>query len=224
MNKNPFRELRKEKNPSLMEDYKAKDLAKDLGIPAPKISELENNKRSASLTELKAYHKYFNVPYEYLLGENDSRYYQNMALSDELGLNGTSIEYLKRLTKCLNHDYDTDSVEYQILRALNYLLDPSTSILSELSRFLNSALNDIDTVQTQYVGIKYDFEKHTLPIVNKISPYADNFGLDNINYQQFCEMRLQKIILELRNEWEMLHNNYLKETANKKHPIPPDSP
>lgn len=50
-----------------MEDYKAKDLAKDLGIPAPKISELENNKRDASLTELKAYHKYFNVPYEYLL-------------------------------------------------------------------------------------------------------------------------------------------------------------
>ena len=64
MSTNPFRELRKEKNPSLMEDYKAKDLAKDLGIPAPKISELENNKRDASLTELKAYHKYFNVPYE----------------------------------------------------------------------------------------------------------------------------------------------------------------
>lgn len=125
MNKNPFRELRKEKNPNLMEDYKAKDLAKDLGIPAPKISELENNKRSASLTELKAYHKYFNAPYEYLLGENDSRYYQNMALSDELGLSGTSIEHLKRLTKCLNQDYNTDSVEYQILRALNYLLDRS---------------------------------------------------------------------------------------------------
>lgn len=37
MSTNPFRELRKEKNPSLMEDYKAKDLAKDLVSRLPKF-------------------------------------------------------------------------------------------------------------------------------------------------------------------------------------------
>lgn len=63
---NVFKKLRMEKNPNEMEDYKIKDLSKDIGIAAPKISELETGKRNASLSELKAYHKHFNVPYEYL--------------------------------------------------------------------------------------------------------------------------------------------------------------
>ena len=95
MEENRFKKLRMELNPNDMEEYKAKDLSKDLGIAAPKISELEHG-RAASLSELQAYHKFFNVPYEYLLGENDSRYYEHMTQSDELGLSGQSLEILKR--------------------------------------------------------------------------------------------------------------------------------
>ena len=45
-------------------------LADKLHIAAPRISELENGKRDMSLTELKAYHSFFGVSYEYLLGES----------------------------------------------------------------------------------------------------------------------------------------------------------
>ena len=94
---NVFKKLRMEKNPSEMEDFKGKDLAKELGIAAPKISELENGKRKASLSELQAYHNYFNVPYEYLLGESKSRHYENMVVSDEIGLSSESIETIKKI-------------------------------------------------------------------------------------------------------------------------------
>ena len=48
-----------------------KELSQSICIAAPRISELENNKREMSLTELKAYHTFFNVSFEYLLGETD---------------------------------------------------------------------------------------------------------------------------------------------------------
>lgn len=96
---NVFKKLRMEKNPNEMEDYKIKDLSKDIGIAAPKISELETGKRNASLSELKAYHKHFNAPYEYLLGENDSRHYENMAISEELGLSSEAIKKIKEITQ-----------------------------------------------------------------------------------------------------------------------------
>ncbi len=48
-----------------------KKLSELIGILPPRISELENGKRDMSLTELKAYHKYFKVSFEYLLGETD---------------------------------------------------------------------------------------------------------------------------------------------------------
>lgn len=55
-----------EKNP-----ISIKKLSELIGILPPRISELENGKRDMSLTELKAYHKYFKVSFEYLLGETD---------------------------------------------------------------------------------------------------------------------------------------------------------
>ena len=119
---NVFRKLRMTKNPSDMEDYKVKDLSTDLGIAAPKISELEHG-RNASLSELQKYHDYFHVPYEYLLGENESPYYEYMVASKELGLSGNAIKVIHELTQ--NETY---------ARLLNILIEKYiTSLLVEIS-------------------------------------------------------------------------------------------
>lgn len=98
MEENVFKMLRLEKNLDDMKDYTQKELSKDLGIAAAKICELEKG-RKPSLTELQAYHKHFNAPYEYLLGENESRHYENMKVSREIGLNSEAIETIKRITQ-----------------------------------------------------------------------------------------------------------------------------
>lgn len=41
------------------------------GFYNPHISDLESGKRKPTIKELKAYHNYFHVSYEYLLGEKD---------------------------------------------------------------------------------------------------------------------------------------------------------
>lgn len=98
MEENVFKKLRFEKNSDDMKDYTQKKLSKDLGIAAAKICELEKG-RKPSLTELQAYHKHFNTPYEYLLGESKSRHYQNMTVTKEIGLSSEAIEKIKKITQ-----------------------------------------------------------------------------------------------------------------------------
>ncbi|MGN0620254.1 MAG: helix-turn-helix domain-containing protein [Porcipelethomonas sp.] len=66
-----YKELRQALKDENGNTVSIKALAEKMGLAASRISELENNKREMSLTELKAYHKYFKVSFEYLLGETD---------------------------------------------------------------------------------------------------------------------------------------------------------
>lgn len=219
---NVFKKLRMEKNPNEMEDYKIKDLSKDIGIAAPKISELETGKRNASLSELKAYHKHFNVPYEYLLGESKSRYYENMALSEELGLTGESIEHLKKLYKGFKH-YSSNSSERKTpegrrLRAINYLLERWSFVLDDIAFYLDSATCDADYIQIQYLPLKYLNENDAPDNKKRYDINGFNCSIEHQDYKQFCEIYLQKINYELRERWTLLHDEYIKEVSTNKAP------
>lgn len=219
---NVFRKLRKEKNPNQMEDYKIKDLSKDLGIAAPKISELENGKRSASLSELQAYHKHFNVPYEYLLGESESRYYSNMALSSELGLTGDSIEFLKETFRLFNgykyNSSDRVTPEGRILRTINFLLENWNSVLWLIGQYLDSANCDADYVQLQYVPYRHTSTDNDNPDFTKQRFEVNGFNceVESQKYDVFCDMYLREINDELRKRWKTIHDNYKKEHDTNK--------
>lgn len=76
-----FKSLRAEFNKVKGKDLTLNEFGELIGIKGPKISELENGRRDASLNELKAYHKFFNAPYEYLLGENNIRHCTNISIN-----------------------------------------------------------------------------------------------------------------------------------------------
>ena len=195
---NVFKKLRVEKNPSEMEDFKGKDLAKELGIAAPKISELENGKRKASLSELQAYHNYFNVPYEYLLGESKSRHYENMVVSDEIGLSSESIETIKKIKE--NPTYR---------RILNIFIEKYiTSLLVEISigvRYIEAADKSIvngsgkvlDNYCTYYKGVK-EAECEALKALQDVTDKTGHIfrvvsGDDNVDY---CKLKTGEIVKE----------------------------
>lgn len=217
MEENRFKKLRMELNPNDMEEYKAKDLSKDLGIAAPKISELEHG-RAASLSELQAYHKFFNAPYEYLLGESNSRYYENMALSEELGLTGESLEHLKKLYKMFNrypyNSSDRKTPEGTELRAINFLLEASYNrTLFEIGTYLDSALDDADCVQLQYVKFNYSDNGDDNSRAERIN--TGHCNVAHQDYDEFCETYLKNITKTLRDWWKILHDKYLKEHPRK---------
>ncbi len=77
-----------------------KDFASNcVNLQSPRISELENNRREMSLTELKAYHDYFDVSFEYLLGETDVKAVDTdiQTASIVTGLSEEAVELLKSL-------------------------------------------------------------------------------------------------------------------------------
>lgn len=198
MEKNRFKKLRMEKNPNEMEDFKIKDLAKEIGIAAPKISELENDRRKASLSELQAYHRYFNVPYEYLLGESESRHYENMVASDEIGLSSESIETIKKIKK-----------NPTLRRILNIFIEKYiTSLLVEISigtRYIEAAENTIingsgkclDNFFTYYKEVK-EVENEALKALQDVTDKTGHIfrvvsGDDNIDY---CKLKAGEIVKE----------------------------
>lgn len=195
---NVFKKLRMEKNPSEMENFKGKDLAKELGIAAPKISELENGKRKASLSELQAYHNYFNVPYEYLLGESKSRHYENMVTSDEIGLSSESIETIKKIKK-----------NPTLRRILNIFIEKYiTSLLVEISigiRYIEANNNSIvngpgkalDNYSAYYKGIK-EAESEAFKALQDVTNKTGHIfrlvsGDDNVDY---CKLKTGEIVKE----------------------------
>lgn len=91
-----FRALREELD-TIKRDCTQDELAKKIHISKPQISELENGKRLPSISELKVYHRYFNVPMEYLLGELDCRDYEYLEKSTQTGLSDKTIKRLKIL-------------------------------------------------------------------------------------------------------------------------------
>jgi|GEM_PF-3162116 len=124
---NRFKKLRKEHD-TVAKDYTQDMLSKEIHIQKPQISELENGKRLPSINELQAYSKFFNTPMEYLLGTKNSRYYENMLSSEDLGLSDEVINalkfWLKESPKCnivyiLNHIFKI-GYGYPLLNALSH--------------------------------------------------------------------------------------------------------
>ena len=204
---NRFKKLRMELNPNDMEEYKAKDLSKDLGIAPPKISELEHG-RTASLSELQAYHKFFNVPYEYLLGENDSRHYENMTASGEIGLNSEAIETIKKITQdtVLKRLLNTfiDKYMVQLLREIShgtyYVEVTNRNIIDGSGKDYENYRNyykDIQTAEEKAKEALQDVTNQTGHIFRVVS------GDDNIEY---CKLKSGEIVKnavgEMLKHWE----------------------
>lgn len=204
---NRFKKLRMELNPNDMEEYKAKDLSKDLGIAAPKISELEHG-RTASLSELQAYHKFFNVPYEYLLGENDSRHYENMTASGEIGLNSEAIETIKKITQdaVLKRLLNTfiDKYMVQLLKEISY----GTYYVNFTNQNIengsgkayenyNAYYKNVQTAADKAKDILRDVTNQTGHLFRVVS------GDDNIEY---CKLKageiVKKAVGEILQHWE----------------------
>ena len=122
-------------------------LAKLIGIASPHISEIENG-RMPSLAELRAYHNFFRVSYEYLLEETDDRVSADVFI--EAPLNETKIENtLRWMLK------DTCTPDQQIIKDMATLLlteDFGTLLLFYLGKsiFDNDSVDRLKKIITDY--------------------------------------------------------------------------
>lgn len=153
-------------------------LAKLIHINKPQISELENGKRPPSMNELKAYSRFFKVPMEYLLGESNSKYYENIPINKTLGLTDNSIEQIKKIYNWSIEDFKDK--KYSPMSILNYILSYKNGqlgfLLAEIIEYLQlnekefegidiRAQKQIPTVNLYKAGILYTIQSHFMRIV-----------------------------------------------------------
>lgn len=95
-------------------------LAKVLDVKTSTISGYESGYRNLDIDKLKILAHFFDVPYDYLLGDSDSTERENIQISNELGLNDNAINELRELRISANNEENL--IDRNMLYAVNYLL------------------------------------------------------------------------------------------------------
>lgn len=160
--------------------------SKIIGIPSSRISELENDKRTITMTELKKYYKLFNVTTDYLLGLSDVKT-TDTDIKSVCNYTGLSEEAVK----ALNIDYKVEFEQYIIIR--NWL------IAYELNGLVSSFWSVYES-STKYVNhkemLKQDFENYSRDEQNKLLNKND----DMLIKADFCRYMVQKVVEGILNK------------------------
>ena len=136
---NRFLELREKMSKVMNKPISQRQLAKLLGIAQARISELEGGKRYPSFMELKAYHNYFRVSYEYLYGETDSY------VSTDVFSSKPRIETkMENTLRWLNETEYPDEIE--LAETTHFLLETDLGLL--LLYYINQHFKGVITPET----------------------------------------------------------------------------
>lgn len=173
------------------------ELAKELHISQQTLERAEND-NPISMRTLLAYHTYFDVPYETLLGESKSLTRENVDISTELGLSDEAIKSIKKISEneitkaMLNLFFSNEANTMSLFNSLaNY-----THTLNLNSQYKN---NDIIKMMITDTLINYltSFDKsHSRELIDLVDEFENikskmENDLEEIekNYDAFQKMR-----------------------------------
>jgi transcriptional regulator with XRE-family HTH domain len=157
-----------------------------------RISQIENGSAKPSIADMKYYHRYFKVPYEYLLGETINPNYENMTLSNELGLSDEAIQRLKKYNELSQVSYD-EMAERNLkqLEFINYLIGKDKlRLLWKIQDYVSSSPAKFDL---------FPIYEQNVPIKN-IDNTRDSLSLEDIESVKL--LKIQKTLIELKNKFD----------------------
>lgn len=202
------------------------DLANELGLTKARISQLETGKCTPSFTELIAYHNYFKVPYEYLLGESKSRYYENQITSKELGLSDEAIKELIDL-KDLGNKNPFFKKNLDIINDLIEDARFTNFLMGNINRYLESVERCKEYVNNElfYAGHSLDDDVYFQKCLtddefsNDIKTKNDlrkKLGHEQHETQPLELFRMQNGLIKLVEDMAKESNEYIRATIEAK--------
>lgn len=153
------------------------EISKDTGISTGALSNYQNDKVAASITNLKTLAEYFDVPSDYLLGLVDNIKRENIEASRQYGLTDKACECLKMLAaspgvilKVINallEQHNDSMKEYQkenepqrhLFKEWFYSASTGESVLSRIYSYLAI----LDSCSSFYVKLG-EFSEEEIPI------------------------------------------------------------
>ena len=130
---------------------------------AARIFEIESASAQPSIRDMKLYHDYFKVPYEYLLGETNSLNYENMVIGKDLGLSDEVINAFKL--------WKSESPKCNIVFVLNQIfkLGYGYSFFNVLNHYFYGECNEIQIRELNRFGMNYVKSSEISAIGNDIT-------------------------------------------------------
>lgn len=166
MIKNPFskQELHiignrlKELRLSYNEGLTYRELEDKIKISYSRICDLESGQVMPSLNDLYNYQKFFNVSYDYLLGNVESKEETNFNISQDLGLSDKALKNLRYLRIQKKTDlisYLPEDFAWSNSDSINLLLEDE-EILNKIAEYISFYIKDINLEDYLHVDM---FEK-----------------------------------------------------------------
>jgi transcriptional regulator with XRE-family HTH domain len=106
-----------------------KDLADALGISRASVGYYENGTRTPDIVVLKKISKYFGVTYDYLMGESDVVYRENVNIVEKTGLSEMAAGCLRALKEEADKSDDDSYLAVIQLRLISSLLTDKYSLI-----------------------------------------------------------------------------------------------
>ena len=186
---NKYRKLRHELNTEEHE-YTATSLAKKLGLSKRVVSQAEND-GDVSLTTLKAYHDFFNVPIEYLLGdEGSTRKYESINIGKVTGLTDEAIKMLGQCKEVGFSNTASDFIGHQLFLQL-----------IQFVKGLKDTRNDRPTlVEETSVKVDVMLAKHSHgqkdPLIKHFASFDELIAARKL----MCQEKFNAILEDITNE------------------------
>ncbi|MCM1133883.1 MAG: helix-turn-helix domain-containing protein [Ruminococcus flavefaciens] len=170
------------------EPMSAKEFAKDVvGLATTRVSELENNKREMSLTELKAYHNGLGVSFEYLLGETDT-----MTISEDIqtACKVTGLTERAMTNLIINKE--------EIIKVVNFIFENEMALMYKLTHYFNAPIDNSQWVQITEKGELVEFGAYNMSCFDvKVSEIVEKVLLDDVFD---CVIRAKELFDTMREE------------------------
>lgn len=204
--------------------YTQRGLAKKLGLSHVAIGYYETGKRSITAKALQAYHHFFKVSYEYLLGESGNKKIETIKAKEELGLSERTIDVLM----VENRMKQMGSSGNGLLETLNFMVEGAGSSLKydvifdkngqpkKIERTIDDILlssserfNPIFYTIYQYLTTSFENNRYFKIYKDGLADSTDDkFKVlgTGINENEIIEyvllMKIQERVKELKEQWE----------------------
>jgi transcriptional regulator with XRE-family HTH domain len=193
-----------------------RSLGKTLRISSTSIAYYETGERALTLKALEAYHNFFDVSYDYLMGKTNNKKREHIDIGEKLGLSDKSIEILEYQDKMSLYEeeyYFETKKEFQ--SGVNLLVE-NKQFLSLVSALINLR-NKNETIK----NIKMTKELHEFLYFDKPGSFsAINEQLkEHLGENYYISYNRDIIIQLLKNNAQDIFNNILNDIVKSDNDI-----
>jgi transcriptional regulator with XRE-family HTH domain len=179
-----------------------------VGVKRQTVAQWKDGKTVPDAYNLQRLHQFFNVTYEYLMGESESRQHENLALADSLGLSDDAIWIIQQLKEGNPNNKPEQDAYAPLPRILSEIIGNPLFILSVMAPLQ-------DSIYEYYVSYARDLNisDEAKQENEKIEQFLKRFGRSVVDASALSQFYMTSAVDNFRRTIEDLPDDFAQEYA-----------